>query len=238
MDLDGGAVVAMVLNPTGGLLAGDVLDTRVELGPGSHVCVSTPSATRVYRSPGPVAVQTFAATVGPGAILEYLPDRLIASRGARLRQSVDISLAPGAIVFLADTWATGRAAREEHWTFDLLESSLAVRDHRGLLLKERSVLHHAGWSELGGTEGLGYVGTVLAAGAADASWLDLAHSLSGPIQGHGPDARAGVTVLSRGGVLVRLLCGSAPALDALVADLWALCRRTLIGLPPLDLRKR
>jgi len=47
VDLDGtGAATLLVLNPTGGVLGGDRLETRVELGPGSHVCLSTPSATR------------------------------------------------------------------------------------------------------------------------------------------------------------------------------------------------
>ena len=41
VDLDGtGVATLLLLNPTGGVLGGDHLETRAELGAGSHVCVS------------------------------------------------------------------------------------------------------------------------------------------------------------------------------------------------------
>jgi hypothetical protein len=50
-------------------------------------------------------------------------------------------------------------------------------------------------------------------------------------------ARGGVTALGRGGVLVRLLAPSAPALTQAAEVLWAETRRLLFGVPPLGLRK-
>ena len=114
MDLDGdGVATLMLLNPTGGLLAGDRLDTEIALGPGCRVCCSTPSATRVYRSPGPPAVQRVAIEIGGGASLEWHPDHLIPSPGARLSQATEISMAPDATLLYLDAWATGarRAGR-------------------------------------------------------------------------------------------------------------------------------
>ena len=65
MDLDGsGAATLLLLNPTGGVLGGDRLETRVHLGAGTRVCLSTPSATRVYRSAGPASVQRVHVEVG------------------------------------------------------------------------------------------------------------------------------------------------------------------------------
>jgi urease accessory protein UreH len=133
-------------------------------------------------------------------------------------------------------------ARGEAWGFDLLDSSLLVRDEAGSLLRERSIL---AWRPprdgLGGTEGFAYVATFLAmrpAGPATGpDWEELAGVLqaaAGAVQGGG---RAGVTTLGRGGVLARLLCSSAPALHNVVHALWATCRRRLLGLPPARLRK-
>src|SRR5262249_57064792 len=97
MDLDGsGVATLMLLNPTGGLVGGDVLDTRVTIGAGAHVCLTTPAATRVYRSGGATAVHRFAARVGEGARLEFVPDHLIPSPRARLRPTTDGTLAPRA----------------------------------------------------------------------------------------------------------------------------------------------
>jgi urease accessory protein len=247
MDLDGdGVATLLLLNPTGGLLAGDRLETDVSLGPGSRVCLSTPSATRVYRSPGRPAIQRLTIDIGPGAALEWRPDHLIASPGARLRQSTDIALAAGATLLYLDAWATGRAARGEHWGFDLLDATLVARDEVGPLLRERSVLTGGpSWSGLGGTEGFGYVATFVAlradGGPAPRSdrrgWEDLAGLLLADLVSAGPDCRAGVTALGRSGVLARLLCPTAPALGALVEALWTRCRRELLGLDPLCLRK-
>src|SRR5262245_50262943 len=101
MELDEtGAATLMLLNPTGGILGGDVLDTSVALGPGTAVCLTTPAATRVYRSACAPAVHRFAATVGEDARLEYLPDHLIPSPGARLRQTTEVTLAAGATLVL------------------------------------------------------------------------------------------------------------------------------------------
>src|SRR5262249_51940100 len=131
MDLDGsGAATLMLLNPTGGLVGGDVLDTRISVGAGAHVCLTTPAATRAYRSGGEVTVHRFAATVGEGARLEYVPDHLIPSPGARLHQTTDVALAPGASLIVADAWAVGRVARGERWAFDLLDLGLTVVDER------------------------------------------------------------------------------------------------------------
>jgi urease accessory protein len=164
MDLDGdGVATLLLLNPTGGVLAGDRLETGITLGPGARVCLSTPSATRVYRSPGVAAVQRLAIDVGGGAALEWVPDHLIPSPGARLRQSVEIRLAADATLLYLDAWAAGRIARGEAWGFDLLDSSLLVRDAAGPLLRERSILTGQPRRDgLGGTEGFGYVATFVA----------------------------------------------------------------------------
>jgi urease accessory protein len=239
MDLDGdGVATLLLLNPTGGLLAGDRLETDIVLGPGSRVCLSTPSATRVYRSPGPAAVQRVTMDVGSGAALEWLPDHVIPSPGARLRQTTEIRLAADAALLYLDAWAVGRAARGEAWGFDLLDSSLRVRDEAGLLLRERAILAgHPSRDGLGGTEGFAYAATFLAMRPAGGGWEELALALQAELDASDAGGRAGVTTLGRGGVLARLLCPSAPAFQAAVQALWAACRQRLLGLPPARLRK-
>ncbi|PYM59393.1 MAG: hypothetical protein DMD77_04680 [Candidatus Rokuibacteriota bacterium] len=239
VDLDGtGAATLLVLNPTGGVLGGDWLETRVELGPGSHVCLSTPSATRVYRSTGAASVQRVVFRVDEGARLEYMPDHVIPSPGARLVQSVEVEMAPGASAVLCDAWAVGRAARGEAWRFDLLDTGTIVRDSEGLLFKDRLILGGAqGWGGLGAAEGMAYVATVVCLSPRYGRLDDLASSLSTLLEGTGLEARAGVTMLSRGGVAVRLLARSAPELQRAIDLAWTCCRNVLWSLGPLALRK-
>jgi urease accessory protein len=238
IDLTGdGAATLMLLNPTGGIVGGDRLETEITLGPGSRVCLSTPSATRVYRSPHRPALQRVTNTLGAGAVLEWLPDHLIPSPGARLRQATEITMAPDATLFYVDAWATGRAARGEAWGFALLDSSLLVRDATGPLLRERAILGRPARDGLGATEGFGYVATFAALSPSAGSWGVLAEELQTDLSAVAPECRTAVSTLARGGALARLLCPTAPALGRSVEALWARCRRRLLDLPALALRK-
>src|SRR5580700_10276216 len=75
--LEDGSCYLMLLNPTGGVLGGDRLVTEIELEPGTHLCLSTPSATRVYRTEAEPAILDAVIRVGEGATLEYFPDHII-----------------------------------------------------------------------------------------------------------------------------------------------------------------
>jgi urease accessory protein len=238
MALEADAASLLLLNPTGGLLGGDRLETRLRLGEGAHVCLSTPSATRVYRSTGPVAEQRLTATLGPGARLEYMPDHLIPSPGARLLQRTEIRLGRDATALVWDAWAVGRPARAETWSFAELDITLRIDDAGGPLLHERARLEgRPFWAGLGGAEGMAYVGTFAMAGDPAADWVSLARALTSGLGDAAGDARLGVTALSRGGALARVLAPSAPALTRLAEALWVRARRLLFDRPPLGLRK-
>jgi urease accessory protein len=239
VDLDGSGVATLtMLNPTGGLLGGDVLETSVALGAGSRVCLTSAAATRVYRTTGAPAVQRFSAVLEGDATLEYLPDHLIPSPAARLHQSIEVVLARESTLIVLDAWAVGRLARGEAWRFDELDSAMTVRDSRGVLLRERCRLLGADpRSGVGGAEGFAYVATFAAMAPSRDGWDSAATELSGALGAVGLDARFGVTPLGRGGLLARLLCPSAPALEDAVRTLWNMTRHRLLGLPPLVLRK-
>jgi len=239
MDLDGsGTATVMLLNPTGGLVGGDVVETSVKLGAGSRACLTTAAASRVYRSLGPPAISRFIAVLEDGAALEYMPDHLIPSPGARLRQRTEVAMAPGSTLICLDAWAVGRIARAERWRFAELDSAIVVRDPRGPLVRERASLTGPHRLEgLGGTDGLGYVATFLALAPSRDGWGALADHLSGAVGMSWRDERFAVTALGRGGILARLLCSSAQTLHEVATMLWDLTRHRLLGLGPLRLRK-
>ena len=148
-----------------------------------------------------------------------------------------MTLAPGATLLLVDAWAVGRAARGEGWCFDALDASLEVRDARGLLLKERCVLGRERRDGLGESEGFAYVASFAALAPSRDGWDELAGDLFSVMAGVAGGVRFGATSLGRGGLLVRLLCPSAPSLTSAVHAVWSECRQRLLGLPALHLRK-
>ncbi len=228
----------MLLNPTGGLVGGDRLVTEIALGPGSHVCLTTPSATRVYRTLGPPAVQETTIALGEGAVLEYLPDHLIPHPGSAFHQSLTVEMGAGSRAILLDAFVIGRLAREERWEFRELVNRTTVMRHGRPLFLDRTRLEPGGRTPagLGGMEGFGYFATLGCFADGVDRWEDAARSLGEQLKGIG-SVLGGVSPVSGGGLVIRFLAPSASNLTEATRGLWTLARRLLLGLPAVDLRK-
>ena len=57
----------VLVHPPGGLVGGDTLEVNATVGPGAHALVTTPGATRFYRSAGEQALQRTRLALAPGA---------------------------------------------------------------------------------------------------------------------------------------------------------------------------
>jgi urease accessory protein len=238
--LDDPAAVVSILNPTGGLVGGDRLAIDVHAGARAHAVLTTPSATRVYRAEEEPTVQTVRLSIGPGAVVEWVPDHTIPFAGSALRQAIDVQLDESAGLILVDAFAAGRVAAGEAWRFSLLESSISIRDTAGWLLHDRFVLRgptrkdDPKFDGLGFAESRPYFASIAIVGAFDRDRFAAdVRSL-----GAGGDATSlGVAALPRRGAFVRCLAANAPGLFDAVEGCWRLARRALLGLPPLALRK-
>ena len=119
---DGGSLVHLH-NLSGGVLGGDRLELKVEVGPRAVVQLTSTGATRIYRSPQAAALahQTIQINVEDDGLLEYLPDQLIPFAGSRYRQETRIMLGKNAGLFWWETIAPGREARDEVFAYELLQ---------------------------------------------------------------------------------------------------------------------
>jgi urease accessory protein len=105
---EGDAVCHNVLvHPPGGLVGGDTLDIRVTVGSGAHGLVTTPGATRFYRSEGAPAVQRALLRLQAGARMEWLPLEAILYNGCVAENRLIFDLAPGAELIGWDLTALG-----------------------------------------------------------------------------------------------------------------------------------
>jgi urease accessory protein len=86
----------VLVHPPGGLVAGDELDVGLTLHDGAHALVTTPGATRCYRSTGATATQRVHARIGANARLEWLPLETIAYSGCIAEGHLRFELAPDA----------------------------------------------------------------------------------------------------------------------------------------------
>jgi len=233
--LDGDALVVSMLNPTGAVLGGDRLAIDVHAARGAHGLLTTPSATKVYRSDGPIAVQDVRLELAPDAVIEWVPDHTIPFAGAAYRQRLCARVGAGGTLIVVDAFAAGRVARGECWRFRQLESALSITDDEGWLLHDRFVLSEGDrWGGLGFTEGAPYFATVAVVATVGVETLVTA---VGEAAGSVGGARTGVGRLPRRGILVRCLAQTAPALGDALHAVWRAVRRAALGAPPVDLRK-
>ncbi|MCB1988597.1 MAG: urease accessory protein UreD, partial [Burkholderiaceae bacterium] len=63
----------VLVHPPGGLVGGDTLEVHAQVAAGAHALITTPGATRFYRSEGATALQRTQLAVAEGARLEWLP---------------------------------------------------------------------------------------------------------------------------------------------------------------------
>jgi urease accessory protein len=237
--LDDPSAVISILNPTGGLVGGDRLSIDVEATTGAHAVLTTPSATRVYRTDGDDATQSVKIAIGPRAAVEWVPDHTIPFAGSAFRQTLDVEMDETARLILVDAFSAGRVGRGEAWQFALLDSAVSVRDRQGWLLHDRFALRgmartHPAWDGLGYAESHPYFATIAIIGAFDREQLTADLREQCPVANAG---RIGVAALTRGGLLIRCLAPSAPELIETIETCWGLGRRALLGLSPLALRK-
>lgn len=103
----------VVVHPPGGVVGGDELHIHAQLAPGTHAVVTTPGATRFYRSEGATALQRSTLQLQAGARLEWLPLEAIAHRGCVAENQLRLELQPGAEAMAWDILALGLPASEE-----------------------------------------------------------------------------------------------------------------------------
>jgi urease accessory protein len=108
---EGDAVCHNVLvHPPGGLVGGDTLEIRVRVQENAHALITTPGATRFYKSLLEPAVQTVHARLEDGARLEWLPLEALAYDRCRAENKAVFEVAPGAELMGWDITALGLPA--------------------------------------------------------------------------------------------------------------------------------
>ena len=67
----------VIINTAGGMVGGDHAELAIEAAAGAGVTLTTQSAEKIYRSTGAPTRMDTALRLGPGALLEWLPQETI-----------------------------------------------------------------------------------------------------------------------------------------------------------------
>lgn len=237
---EGDAVCHHVLvHPPGGIAGGDTLGIELQVESGAHALVTTPSATRFYRTRGESARQSLDARVAEGGRLEWLPLETLVYPGAVAANRQRFDVAPGARMIGWDVLALGLPASGQAFDRGLFEQHLELPGlwlERGRIDAADTALLHSplGWA------GHTVLATVFAAAGDDAGGDALDSLLAdarAAVDAQGLSATAGATALPAGrGVVLRVLAPRVePAMQLLMA-VWSAWRQPWLGLAPVPPR--
>jgi urease accessory protein len=232
---EGDAICHNVLvHPPGGLVGGDTLDIDIEAAAGSHGLITTPGASRFYRSEGELALQRTRIRRAAGARLAWLPLEAICYSGCLAENRLTMQLAPGAELMGWDVTALGLPAAGQPFESGSFRQHIEVP---GVWL-ERARLDAADSLLLDGPLGMAgrrciaslffVTGSKLERNRRQRA-LDCARDV---LQAHALSPSAGATSPDAQVVVVRVLSPVVEPAMALLRQVWQAWRKELWQLAP------
>jgi len=223
----------VLVHPPGGLVGGDTLDIQVTVAEGAHGLVSTPGATRFYKSGGHPALQQVVAHLADNAKLEWLPLEAIAYNDCEATNRAIFNLAPSAELITWDVTALGLPSSDMAFTQGHFQQHIEIP---GVWLERGNIRgEDTRWlnSPLGLAGGKCLASLVFASGSAIDSdrttqALEAAREV---IESHPLRLQAGITCAHPQVIVLRVMSPLVEPTMDLLKKVWAVWRHTLWALP-------
>jgi len=232
-----GAALVHLHNVSGGVLGGDHLVLKAQVGEGARAQITTTSATRIYRNrvDMPPSYQLNEFSVAENGLLELLPDPLIPFAQSAYQQRTAVQLAEGAGLFWWETVAPGREARNECFDYDLVGLEVDIQANGRPIALENARLEPKlrSLSSLARLGAYRYFSTfyICRVGLPAAQWTALEVEL-GELAGKLTRANEtvwGVSTLVRDGLVVRGVSCEGRSLSSGLLAFWQAAKQTLYG---------
>jgi urease accessory protein len=222
---------AYILHPPGGIVPGDALSLDITIETRARALITTPAATKFYRSDGRTSRQVQTVRASAGSAVEWLPQETILFKGAHAQLSTRVDLSGSAEFIGWDILCLGRPACGERFgaNSSCRQRFELWRDGQPLVL-ERTRYEGDTQDAVWGLRGASVTGTLLAACCAltpETKQAVLQELRAIPVRAGGLSSASEV-----GGVVVlRYLGNGAEQARILFERAWGVLRPVIVGRP-------
>lgn len=231
-----GTCHAYVLHPPGGVVGGDALSISVDVLADASALLTTPAATKLYRSNGVPSTLAQTFSVNEGASFEWMPQETIAFGGSRATSKTVVRLSPGARYLGWEITCLGRPASGDDFSTGSFRQCTEIWQSGRLLFVDRTHADADGPARRNawGWGGRSVYATLVASAACDALVARLRANVAPDRDGAGaPSANEtrdlfAVTALS-GLTVCRFLGTSAERARRALVSAWNVIRSELLG---------
>lgn len=214
-----------LLHPPGGVVGGDQLSLDVDVRPGAHGLITTPGASKFYRSAGKTAVLQQQFNVADNAVLEFLPLESIYFPATEVSTQVMVNLAADAKYAGWEIHSLGLPANNEDFTAGnvLLNTELKVAGK--LLFHDKLKVDPIEINRASGLRGCRVYGSFVVV-----SQLINNDTLLAPLQAvHAEKGIAGVSRVEVNVLVARYLGDSTESAHTYFRQLWQILRPAVLG---------
>lgn len=222
-----------ILNPGGGVLQYDRLRTSITCKGCASAIVTTPSANKFYRMDEDHAELYTEIWVEKGSVLEYLPEHNVPYAGSRVKQTSRYHVEKGAVLFASDMVTAGRVGSGEAFLYDEFSSKTEIYEDGRLIMLDSCRLEPSKeeLQEKGLLDGDLSNGTIY----VYAPGID--PGLKDEINREEYNVRLAAGFLTPELMVVRSTGNSMIDMKDAMLKAWGICRRSILGRPPVRIRK-
>ena len=214
-----------VLHPPGGVVGGDKLKLEVEVKTGARALITTPGASKYYRSAGKTANLKQIINVNGDASLEFFPLESIYFPATELKSKIIINLDKDAQFAGWEIHCFGLPANKETFNSGHVLLNTELRVDGKVLLHDRLKVDHLEQDRTSGLRGNPVYGSlVVYSKSINKGLLDSIQSVQ---TGSG---LAGISLVAPDMLVARYLGDSSEAAQAYFRQLWRSIRPVAMGL--------